>query len=101
MGQVSLEILMREFPLATSWHEPEVFEDLVEIAGVPIHLVGLCAKSDGGRDVTGSAASVDCPPRERAYFELLERTEAPKIATAPRKPAAAVTHWDRWGTKHR
>lgn len=93
-GQVSLEILMREFPLAASWREPEVFEDLVEIAGVPIHLVGLCAKGDDGRDVTGSAASVDGPPRQRAYFELLERAS---ILDAIARPSAHLSVLDERG----
>ena len=57
----AVEIDGKPYPVSHAWEH------------VPIHLVGLCAKSDDGRDVTGSAASVDCPPRERAYFELLER----------------------------
>jgi len=88
-GQVSLDVLMREYPLAASWNEPEIFEDLVEIAGVAIYLVGLCAKRDDGRDVTGSAASVDGVPHERAYFELLERASLLDAVTC-RAPRVSV-----------
>jgi hypothetical protein len=72
-AQERLQTLRSAYPLADNWSEPELFVDEAVIEDTTIHLVGLFARSATGREVTGSAASTDTAPVERAFFELLER----------------------------
>jgi hypothetical protein len=68
-----LRALCAAYPLADGWSEPELFVDEAVIEETTIHLVGLLARNPAGREVTGSAASTDAAPVERAFFELVER----------------------------
>lgn len=61
------------FPLPAGWNAPEPFEQVVEVAGVELFLVGLVASREDGGDVVGSAAEPGSFAVARAYFELLER----------------------------
>jgi hypothetical protein len=59
--------------LPAGWNAPEPFEQVVEVAGVELFLVGLVASREDGGDVVGSAAEPGSFAVARAYFELLER----------------------------
>jgi hypothetical protein len=52
--------------------EIEVHVEVVEIAGVPVHCVGL-ETTHRSYSVTGAAAALTEPPFARAYYELIER----------------------------
>jgi hypothetical protein len=71
--EVDLASLRAEFPLAARWRAPEVFTETLALGGLEFGLVGLCAESTDGRQVTGSAGSVQDSALIRAYFELSER----------------------------
>jgi hypothetical protein len=72
-AQERLQALRSAYPLAEGWSEPELFVEEAVIEEMTIHLVGLFARNAAGREVTGSAASTDAAPVERAFFELVER----------------------------
>jgi hypothetical protein len=59
-------------PLPEGWSISERVDDVVQVEGLTIRRVGLCATSEHGQAV-GSAAGVGEDPTERATFELLER----------------------------
>ena len=84
--------LSREHPLPSGVAAPALYADVVTIAGVGVHRVGLASAIDGGAEITGSAASPSEAPLRRAYFELLERAAvmsapAPIAADARSRPA--------------
>jgi hypothetical protein len=89
-----LRALLRAYPLADGWAEPELFIEEAVIGRTRIHLVGLLARTLDGRDVTGSAASTDAPPVERAFFELIERVS---ILDATAEPTARFRLLDERG----
>jgi hypothetical protein len=51
----------------------DMFTECVEIDELRVYVVGLSVVLANGSLVTGAAASLVAPPRERSYFELLER----------------------------
>jgi hypothetical protein len=65
--------LILEHPLPEGVADPDLYADVVTIAGVNIHRVGLSCRVSGAVEITGSAAEVAEEPLNRAYFELLER----------------------------
>jgi hypothetical protein len=77
--------------LGPRWEPPEPFEELAEIAGIRVYLAGFSARDAAGRLATGSAAGLDRLPRERAYFELLERTSILDALAAAGETLPAVT----------
>lgn len=83
--------LIREHPLPPDVAVPSLYADVVTIAGVEVHRVGL-ASAAAGVEITGSAAETAGPPLRRAYFELLERAAvvgagASLEPSAPSRPA--------------
>jgi hypothetical protein len=64
--------LQRSCPLPEGATSLDVFCQRALIGELSIELVGLTAELDG-EVFAGSAAEVDVPPLDRAYFELVER----------------------------
>jgi hypothetical protein len=60
------------FRLPEGWSEPERFEDVIDVGGLPMHRAGLSSTTDGA-EALGSAADWEGLPSARAEFELLER----------------------------
>jgi len=60
-------------PLPKEWSQPTVVEDAIVADGVELHRVGFSSSGPGGEEVTGSAAEREASPRDRAYYELVER----------------------------
>jgi len=69
----SLDELRRKHPCAPEWAELDVLVDRVSVEEVTIHLAGIATRDPSGELFTGSAASLEVSPIDRAYFELLER----------------------------
>lgn len=85
--------LQTVYPLDLSWEIPEHFTGVTTVDSWQIHLAGwLTVHRVTGENVTASAAAMDRPPLEAAYFELLERT-----AVAVYRPAGDVVFVDRDG----
>jgi len=61
-------------PLGEGWETPQRFDGSVNIGSIQIHATGFASKYKDGRTLTGSAASIDKPVPDRAYYELMERT---------------------------
>jgi len=69
----SLDELRRSHPFVSDWGELDIHAELVSVDEVTIHLAGIAAWGPDGEVFTGSAASLETSPIDRAYFELLER----------------------------
>lgn len=65
--------LKRELPIPEGWSAPEIVDDCVNVAGVPVHRAGVASRNGSGVEVTGSAAEHGGSPLRRAWLELLER----------------------------
>lgn len=82
-------------PLLDGWSLPEVVDDVITADGIELRRAGLASRKADGTELTGSAASVDELPVERARYELLER-----MATidAISRATAGWQVWSREGT---
>jgi hypothetical protein len=69
----SLDELRRSHPFASEWGELDILVERVSVREVTIHVAGIAARGPDGDIFTGSAASLETSPIDRAYFELLER----------------------------
>jgi YcaO cyclodehydratase, ATP-ad Mg2+-binding len=67
-----LRELQRQCPLPEGASPPQLFEQLVQIGELDVHLAGLTSEVLGA-SYAGSAAEVGQLPLQRAYFELIER----------------------------
>lgn len=72
MDSTIIKKLKTDFPIPAQWKEVDFFSETVQIGDLQIHCVGYSYESNGTL-VTGSAASSQEKPFDRAYFELLER----------------------------
>ncbi len=71
--EAALTSLHGDYPLPIGMTRPELFDEVVQVEGLSIHSIGLCASHPAGRTLTGAAAELESYPLERAYFELFER----------------------------
>lgn len=68
-----LEDLLNKYPLPKKWDRLETFVETQNIEDIAINMVGLSLDHHPVLPIIGSAANLQEPPWERAYFELLER----------------------------
>jgi hypothetical protein len=61
------------FPLLDGWTLSEAVDDAVTADGIALRRAGVASRKTDGTELTGSAASLDGAPIERARYELLER----------------------------
>ncbi len=73
----SLEPALRDvvlrYPLPAATSGFDVFSEVIEINELRVHAFGISTTTEALGVVAGSAAELRRAPRERAYFELLER----------------------------
>ncbi len=69
----TLPTMSHVLPLLDGWSLPEVVDDVITADGIELRRAGMASRRADGTELTGSAASVDDAPVERARYELLER----------------------------
>jgi len=79
--KILLNEYLNNYPLPPEWSVPESFHEVLSELGSPVHLVGLSIRHQDGRIVTASAAQINTPPVDRAFFELVERVSVLEILT--------------------
>lgn len=82
------------FRLPEPWTTPEIFQDVINAAGLELHRSGLSTVASTGEEVCGSAAESSTGATTRAWYELLERVSTLDAIAAPR---ASYTLRDRAG----
>lgn len=70
---VKIENQWSQYCPSDYWSLGDVFEECVKIGGLSLYLFGLVAHGKENEQVTGSAVDLYHYPKERAFFELVER----------------------------
>lgn len=66
--------IAKKYPLSKKWLDIEPFEDVTIINSIKVFLNGFCVKNHQQMAVTASAGSLKNNSKDRAYFELIERS---------------------------